>query len=101
MKVWIELEGEEELQAFLRWRRNVAAKDARAAELSAIDERHGRTEIAGLGWPAALVAVVRAAGVETVEQARAMTDTEWLKTPKCGRKHLHTLRGLLAAPEAP
>ena len=99
MKVWIELDGETELNDFLRWRRLEAARLDARMKREEIDVKYGRTEIACLGWPDAIVQIARAAGVETVQQAYLKSDNEWLKTPRCGRKHLITLRDLLAEHE--
>jgi len=101
MKVWVELDGDDELHAFLRWRRIAARAAEDEMARKAVDDKHGRTNIAGLGWPPALMTIIRRAGVETVQQAREMTDEEWIKTPLCGRKSLTLLRQLLAALEAP
>lgn len=97
MKMVIEFSDLEEMRDFLRWSQDRQSKSKRQAELKAIDDAYGRTEIANLGFPKAILSIMRGAGVSTIEQASAMTDTEWMKTPMCGRKQLQTIRELLEA----
>ena len=97
MKVLIELEEGEELEEFLRWRRMMRSKEVKARQRANFDAKHGRTELALLGWPAPLLRQARNANIETLEQANAANEMEWLKTSGNGRKGWHQLQELLAA----
>jgi len=97
MKFFVEFESEDELRDFMRWRAISAATEKKIKELTAAMQELKRCEIASIGWPPHLVTIALRANVTTVAQASAMTDTEWLKTPRCGRRSLKEMRELIAA----
>ena len=98
MKIFVEFESDSELDDFLAWRE----RKKMLQKYSEDAERFSKVEIASIEhWPDWAKSICRQEKIDTVSQAEARSDTEWLKTPNFGKAKLAKLRSLIQQHKTP